>query len=61
MATRNVRVFRYDPAEGADGHFQSFTTEIENPATTTILDVLLRIQEEQDPTLAFRFACRVNM
>ena len=28
---------------------------------TTILDVLLRLQQEQDPTLAFRFACRVNM
>ena len=28
---------------------------------TTILDVLLRIQKEQDPSISFRFACRVNM
>ena len=26
-----------------------------------MLDVLLRLQREQDPTIAFRFACRVNM
>ena len=34
---------------------------IPDETTTTILDVLLRMQREQDPTLAFRFACRVNM
>src|SRR5947207_7882536 len=58
---RNVRVFRYDPAVGGDGGFQDFVLDIPNEAATTMLDVLLRRHREQDPTIAFRFACRVNM
>jgi succinate dehydrogenase / fumarate reductase, iron-sulfur subunit len=60
-STRNVRVFRYDPSVGGDGGFQDFTLDIPNENATTMLDVLLRLQREQDPTIAFRFACRVNM
>lgn len=59
--TREVRIFRYDPSQPDEGHYDRFTLEIENEDATTILDVLLRLQREQDPTLAFRFACRVNM
>ena len=58
---RNVRIFRYDPVKGGEGTFQSYQLTIDNPETTTILDVLLRIQKEQDPSISFRFACRVNM
>ncbi len=58
---REVKIFRYDPLNPEGGHFDSFTLEIPEAATTTILDVLLRIQREQDPSLAFRYACRVNM
>jgi succinate dehydrogenase / fumarate reductase iron-sulfur subunit len=69
---RQVKVFRYDPstAKSADsalaavkdeGHFDTYTLEIPDETTTTILDVLLRIQREQDPSVAFRYACRVNM
>src|SRR5437762_7109382 len=59
--TRNVRVFRFDPDKGGDGDFQSFVLDIPKESATTMLDVLLRLQREQDPTIAFRFACRVNM
>ncbi len=59
--TRTIRIFRYDPSNGDSDHYDSFTLEIPDETTTTILDVLLRLQREQDPTLAFRFACRVNM
>lgn len=58
---RTVKIFRYDPEKGGQGNFQKYRLEIPNPDTTTILDVLLRIQKEQDPSIAFRFACRVNM
>ena len=58
---RKVRIFRYDPETGGEGHFQDYSLGIEKPEWTTILDVLLRIQREQDPSIAFRFACRVNM
>ena len=59
--TREIRIFRYDPAQPDEGHYDRFELEIENEEATTILDVLLRLQREQDSTLAFRFACRVNM
>lgn len=58
---RTIRVFRYDPAREGSGHFTPYELEIPDPAVTTILDVLIRLQKEQDPTLAFRYACRVNM
>ncbi len=59
--TRNVRVFRYEPSVGGDGDFQQFTLEFPDETAVTMLDVLLRIQREQDPSIAFRFACRVSM
>src|SRR5688500_5869608 len=59
--TRNVRVFRYDPTVGGDGDFQAFRLDFPDENAATMLDVLLRIQREQDPTIAFRFACRVAM
>jgi succinate dehydrogenase / fumarate reductase iron-sulfur subunit len=59
--TRTVRVFRYDPTVGGDGNFQTYTLEFPNESAATMLDVLLRIQREQDPSIAFRFACRVAM
>src|SRR6185295_12334799 len=60
-STRKVRVFRYDPTVGGDGDFQNFTLECPNESAMTMLDVLLRIQREQDASIAFRFACRVAM
>ena len=59
--TRTFRIFRYDPARGGEGRFDRYELEIEDETFTTILDVLIRLQKEQDPTLAFRYACRVNM
>ena len=58
---RKIEIYRYDPTAGDDGHFDTFDLQIEDESNTTILDVLIRIQKEQDATLAFRYACRVNM
>ena len=58
---RKIQVYRYDPTQGGDGHFDCYDLKIEDETITTILDVLIRLQKEQDPTLAFRYACRVNM
>lgn len=58
---RTVRVFRYDPEKGGEGYFQQYELNITNETKTTILDVLIRLQREQDSTLSFRYACRVNM
>jgi fumarate reductase iron-sulfur subunit len=44
---------------GADGAFQAF--EVPREASQTVLDVVTHIQRALDPTLAYRFACRVGM
>jgi fumarate reductase iron-sulfur subunit len=44
---------------GADGHWQDF--EVPRRESQTVLDVVTHIQRRLDPTLAYRFACRVGM
>jgi fumarate reductase iron-sulfur subunit len=50
-----VRVWR----GGAKGEFQSF--EVPRHPSQTVLDVVTYIQRTLDPTLAYRYACRVGM
>jgi fumarate reductase iron-sulfur subunit len=54
---RTLRVFRWSPGE-AEG-WRSY--EVDAGADTTVLDALVEVQRGQDPTLAFRYACRVGM
>jgi fumarate reductase iron-sulfur subunit len=44
---------------GGDGGFQSF--DVPRQPSQTVLDVVTHIQRALDPTLAYRFACRVGM
>jgi len=44
---------------GVTGRFQTF--RVARSESQTVLDVVTNIQREQDPTLAYRFACRVGM
>ncbi len=55
MRTLEVRVWR----GGAEGAYQSF--EVPRRESQTVLDVVTYIQRRLDPTLAYRFACRVGM
>ena len=55
MSSLQVRVWR----GGAAGAFQTF--EVPRHASQTVLDVVTHIQRALDPTLAYRFACRVGM
>ena len=52
--TVRVGVFRYAPARRQEYRVEARTG-------MTVLDALVEIQREQDPTLAFRYACRVGM
>ena len=61
MAERTFKIFRYDPTKGGGGHFDAFRLEIQDETLTTVLDSLMRIQKEKDPSLSFRYACRVSM
>src|ERR1700676_270734 len=54
-STLSVAVWR----GAADGRFQSFA--VPRRAHQTILDVVTEIRRAQDPTLSYRFACRVGM
>ncbi len=58
---KNVKVFRYDPTTGGEGHFDNFDLDINDQYRTTILDLLLHIQQNIDHSLACRYACRVSM
>jgi fumarate reductase iron-sulfur subunit len=44
---------------GADGALQSY--EVPRYPSQTVLDVVTHIQRKLDPTLAYRYACRVGM
>jgi len=55
LSTLNVSVWRGQEA----GHYQSF--EVPRLASQTVLDVVTYIQRALDPTLAYRYACRVGM
>ncbi|WP_028241666.1 succinate dehydrogenase/fumarate reductase iron-sulfur subunit [Stutzerimonas azotifigens] len=44
---------------GADGHYQTF--EVPHREHQTVLDVVTYIQRELDPSLSYRYACRVGM
>ena len=52
------KVHRYDPSTDGKGQFQAYSLDTEEEAT--VLDALMRIREEQDPTLAFRGTCRTG-
>lgn len=52
----SVSVWR---GKGAEGHFQSF--EVPEEDNQTVLDVVSWVQQNLDPTLSYRYACRVGM
>src|ERR1700759_4607329 len=55
QSTLSVDVWR----GAAEGRFPSF--QVPRRAHQPILDVVPEIQRDQDPTLSYRFACRVGM
>jgi fumarate reductase iron-sulfur subunit len=55
--TLHVRVWR--GGDGDAGHFQDY--EVPRLESQTVLDIVTHIQRALDPTLSYRFACRVGM
>ena len=45
--------------QNGDGHFETY--QVPRRANQTILDVVAWVQQQADPTLSYRFACRVGM
>ncbi|MCU4161210.1 4Fe-4S dicluster domain-containing protein [Acidiphilium sp. AL] len=44
---------------GSDGRFKTYTVPLK--ANQTVLDIVTWVQRHLDPTLSYRFACRVGM
>ncbi len=55
MRTLNVSIWR----GGEDGRYETF--EVPQRDSQTILDVVTWVQRNLDPTVSYRFACRVGM
>ena len=56
LCTYWLSVFRYDEASQDPPRFQSYRIAI--APRSSLLDALLQIQDDQDPSLAFRYSCR---
>jgi len=52
----HIEVLRYDASRPGPAQFRTY--ELAAGGKTSVLEALLRIQAEQDPSLAFRYACR---
>ncbi|MEQ8834917.1 MAG: succinate dehydrogenase iron-sulfur subunit [Miltoncostaeaceae bacterium] len=56
MPATTFDIFRYQPDVSEDKYRQSFA--LDHGEDLTVLDALLRLQNEQDGTLAVRYSCR---
>ena len=52
-----LSIFRYDPERDAKPYMQGFEVTL-RPTDRMLLDVILRIKDEQDDTLTLRKSCR---
>ena len=58
----NLKVKRYDPEEQGNGRVWWQDYSVEASESTTVLDALIKVREEQDGTLGFAlFMSRVNL
>lgn len=56
MENFKLRVFRYDPEQGTDPHYDTFTVDYRDGMT--VLEALIWVQEKKDTSLSFRASCR---
>jgi succinate dehydrogenase / fumarate reductase iron-sulfur subunit len=54
---RSFKIYRYDPDTGANPRFDRYTIDLDN-CGPMVLDALIKIKNEIDPTLTFRRSCR---
>jgi succinate dehydrogenase / fumarate reductase, iron-sulfur subunit len=54
---KSFKIYRYDPDTGANPRFDTYTIDLDKTGPM-VLDALIRIKNEQDPTLTFRRSCR---
>ena len=54
--TRKFKVYRYDPATDENPRIDTY--EVDMTGVSMVLDALIKIKNEIDPTLSFRRSCR---
>ncbi len=54
---KTFRIYRWSPEEGENPHLDSYTIDM-NTCGPMVLDALIKIKNEIDPTLSFRRSCR---
>ena len=54
---KKFKIYRYDPDTGANPQWDTYTISLDKTGPM-VLDALIRIKNEQDPTLTFRRSCR---
>src|SRR5205807_5730014 len=59
LSMMTLKIYRCNPATGETGRFDSFEVTVEEKMT--VLDALCSIQNDRDPTLAFRYSCRAGI
>ncbi len=55
--TKTFKIYRWDPDTGANPRVDSYTIDLDKTAPM-VLDALIKIKNEIDPTLTFRRSCR---
>ena len=55
--TKTFRVYRWNPDDGENPRVDTFEVDVEN-CGPMVLDALIKIKNEIDPTLTFRRSCR---
>ena len=56
-ASRTFKIYRYDPDSGENPRYDTFEIDLDD-CGPMVLDALIKIKTEQDPTLTFRRSCR---
>jgi succinate dehydrogenase / fumarate reductase iron-sulfur subunit len=54
---KKFKIYRYDPEAGRNPSYDSFQVDLES-CGPMVLDALIKIKSEQDPSLTFRRSCR---
>jgi succinate dehydrogenase / fumarate reductase, iron-sulfur subunit len=55
--TKEFKIYRYDPADGGNPRIDTYTVDLDS-CGPMVLDALIKIKNEIDPTLTFRRSCR---
>ena len=54
---KEFRIYRWNPDDGANPRLDTFQVDLKT-CGPMVLDALIKIKNEQDPTLTFRRSCR---